>query len=50
LKVYRFNNFMINRANKQYNHLSHDFEIKLTKDSIIHEINDDVYLHIGVIA
>jgi len=48
LKVYRFSNFIMNRANKQYNHLSHEFEINLTQDTIIDQIHDDTYINVDV--
>jgi hypothetical protein len=41
-------NFIVNRANKQNNHLAHDFEISLTKDTVIHEAHGDAYASIDV--
>ena len=39
---------MINRANKQYNHLSHELEINLNKDTVVHEIHQDAYANVDI--
>lgn len=47
-KVYRLKNFIMNRTKKQYNHLAHEFEINLTKDTLIYQIHCDTYINIDV--
>ena len=42
-KVYSLNNFLLNRANKQYNHLEHDFEINLIEESGITQVESNQY-------
>lgn len=49
IKVYRLNKFIVNRANKQYNHLDHDFEINLINDSIVKQIQSDLYINVDVL-
>ncbi|CAF1292396.1 unnamed protein product [Adineta steineri] len=45
-QAYHVVNFVLSRANKQYNNLSHDLEINLTKDSIICSIDIDPYQNV----
>ncbi|CAF2018121.1 unnamed protein product [Rotaria magnacalcarata] len=46
--VYQLSHFMVNRANKQYNHLSHELEINLIKDAVVHEIHEDAYANVDI--
>lgn len=48
LKVYCLSNFVLSRANKLYNHLSHEFEINLTTNTVIDQIHDDTYINVDV--
>jgi len=48
LKVYCLSNFVLNRANKQYNRLPHEFEINLTTNTVIYQIHDETYINVNV--
>lgn len=41
-------NFNVTQANKQYNHLSHDFEIAVTTNTIFREIKGDAYRNVDI--
>ncbi|CAM4788390.1 unnamed protein product [Rotaria magnacalcarata] len=47
-QAYHLTNFTINRSNKQYNHLPHDFEINLKKNSVIYQISGDAFKNVNI--
>ncbi|CAF1673867.1 unnamed protein product [Adineta ricciae] len=46
--AYRLHDFFVSRANKQFNHLSHDFEINLLKNTIFDYIHSDIYSGVDI--
>ncbi|CAF1489565.1 unnamed protein product [Adineta ricciae] len=46
--AYRLHDFFVSRANKQFNHLSHDFEINLLKNTIFDSIHNDIYSDVDI--
>ncbi|CAF3516473.1 unnamed protein product [Rotaria socialis] len=46
-QAYQLRHFVTQRSNRQYNHLSHNFEISLTTDSVVQPICSDLFQNLN---
>ncbi|CAF4012750.1 unnamed protein product [Rotaria magnacalcarata] len=46
-QAYQLRDFVIQRSNRQYNHLFHNFEINLTTDSVVQQIRSDLFQNLN---